>query len=121
MVDVAFTPTWRNVDLYAGDGAVIILNITTPDGQPVRITGPIQAHIRRHRTDPTPMDQFKVVLDLHREGRAELSLTGQQTTQLLNGDPRFTGYWDAQLNRALQEPLTLVQGAITCALDVTRP
>ena len=101
MTDLAFVPSTRNIDLYAGDGATIVLNVTTPDGIPVRITGPVQAHIRRHRTDPQPLDEFKVILDDRLEGRVELQLNGQQTQGLLNGDQRFTGYYDVQLNRAL--------------------
>ena len=63
MTDLAFVPSTRNIDLYAGDGAIIVLNITTQKGAAIPILGPVAAHIRAHRLDPNPVDQFKVELD----------------------------------------------------------
>ena len=121
MTDLAFVPSTRNIDLYAGDGATIVLNITTQKGAAIPILGPVAAHIRAHRLDPNPVDQFKVELTDARDGTIRLSLNATQTTGLLNGDERFTGSWDCQWTPAGSDPITLVQGAVTCALDVTRP
>lgn len=49
-----------------------------------------------------------------------LTLTGVQTATLVSGnyDP-FRGFWDVQWTAAGAQPVTLMQGAVTCDLDVS--
>lgn len=49
-----------------------------------------------------------------------LTLTGDQTDALLNGGNKFTGVYDIEWTPAGAEPVTLVQGGVTCERDVTR-
>jgi hypothetical protein len=49
-----------------------------------------------------------------------LSLTGAQTDSLLNGSGKFSGVYDIEWTPAGAQPVTLVQGNVTCERDVTR-
>ena len=57
--------------------------------------------------------EFAVAID---GNQATLSLTGEQTAEL----GEFKGAWDVQWSPNGSEPVTIVQGKATCALDVTR-
>jgi hypothetical protein len=50
-----------------------------------------------------------------------ISLTGDQTASLMtvNGN-QFKGAWDVQWTPENVEPVTLLQGNVTCDEDVTR-
>ena len=49
-----------------------------------------------------------------------LTLTGAQTALLVDGTGSFRGVYDVQWTATGSEPATLVQGGVTCELDVTR-
>ena len=57
-------------------------------------------------------------------GKISLSLTGEQTRQLVDHpsskDGKFTGVWDIQWTPAGLQPRTLCQGKVECVADVTR-
>jgi hypothetical protein len=122
---VNFIPTVVGIELYAGDGAVIEILVTNPDtGDPVPLTGDVRAQIRRNRPDPTAMVDFAVDLTDHADGIVVVSLTGAQTHFLMETPTglvvRFLGHWDVEWTDVGAEPLTLVQGDVSCVLDVTR-
>jgi hypothetical protein len=117
---IEFVPQVRDLALYAGDGAALRITIAQPDGSPVALTGALTAQIRHHRSDSDPLAEFAVDLSDAADGIAVLSLTGVQTAALMNGEDPMQGAWDAQWVPDGGEPVTLLQGAIRCSLDVTR-
>lgn len=118
---ISVVPQRADLVLYAGDGTQLRLTAkddTTSD--PVDLTGAILAQIKRNRIDTTPLTTFAVDTTQADQGILELTLTGAQTSGLLNTSDRFRGVWDIQWTAPGGEPRTLAQGNITASLDVTR-
>lgn len=124
---ITIQPPILNLSLYAGDGIsfkLICTNDADPP-EPVNVTGTIEAQVRLNReaADP-PIAEFAVDMTAADVGEVKLSLTGEQTQDLIE-DPsvtkgKFTGVWDVQWTASGEEPRTLVQGAVECVADVTR-
>ena len=119
-------PQVLNLALYAGDGVKIRLKFTDQAGAPVDITGSVKAQIRLNRLTPDdpPITQFLVNLTDAYLGIVILSLTGDQTFDLIE-DPsasrgKFVGVWDVEWDAASEEPRTVCQGSVECVADVTR-
>lgn len=108
-----------DLSLYAGDGASLRLAVKTSQGAAYDLTGDVLAQIRQQRDDTDPLVSFAVDMTTASSGSVLLTLTGDQTSQLV-AEGAFTGAWDVQWTPAGEEPTTLLQGAVTCALDVTR-
>src|SRR5262245_7773413 len=108
-----FSPPTTDLVLYAGDGAVINLEATDQQNQPLPLTGEVTSQIRQKRSDPDPIVTATVTVT---DNTAQITLTAQDTALL--GD--FRGYWDCQWSPSGQEPFTLMQGNVRCHLDVTR-
>jgi len=106
--------------LYAGDGATLRVTVTDTTGTLVVLDGQVAAQIRHERPDPAALETFDVDDTQADDGTVVLSLTGEQTAGLLDGAAKFEGAWDVQWTPVGQEPLTVVQGKVTCVLDVTR-
>jgi len=124
-----FIPTRHDLKLYAGDGAQVRLELTSPaippdPPAPFPIVGTIEAQIRAKRLDPVILTTFFTVEDDFDEGIIVLSLTGAQTQELIEHatqrDGTFSGVWDVQWTPEAAEPVTLVQGSVTASPDVTR-
>ena len=113
IVPISFVPQALPLELYAGDGAAMTLALLDAESQPLPLEGEVMAHIRRHRDDSEPLQEFAVTVE---DNLATLALTGEQTAEL----GEFAGSWDVQWTRNGSEPVTIVQGRATCALDVTR-
>ena len=109
-----------DIEIYAGDGVSITLNAANPNGTAMNLTGTVIAQIVNERTDAAPMVSFTVDTTNAATGKLVLSLTGAQTATLLSGnlDP-FRGFWDVQWTGSGAQPLTLLQGTVTCDLDVS--
>lgn len=108
--------------MYAGDGATLRVTVTDPAGAPFDLTGSVTAQIRATPDAATAEADFAADLSEHAAGVVFLSLTGDQTAALINGTGApFQGVYDVQWAPVGGEPLTLVQGEVTCELDVTRP
>lgn len=108
--------------LYAGDGATLRITVTDPASVPLDLTGAVTAQIRTTPDAATAKADFAADLSLHASGVVLLSLTGIQTAALLNGTGApFKGVYDVQWRPTGGQPITLVQGEVTCELDVTRP
>lgn len=118
--EVSAVPNTMDLDLYAGDGTVLRLKMADASGNPIGATGSVAAQVRKTRGDPAPQADFAVDLTDAATGVVLLSLTGEQTAALVGDGTLFTGVWDCQWTPAGQEPLTIVQGAVRCVLDVTR-
>lgn len=114
-------PSDVDIDLYNGDGATILVTVQDASGNAMNVTGTVIAQIRQRRNDSAPILSFAVDLSLSSSGKIMLSLTGAQTASLLSGtaDP-WRGFWDVQWTASGGQPLTLVQGAVECDLDVSR-
>lgn len=118
-------PQVLNLELYAGDGVKFRLICTDADGDPIDITGNVNAQIRLNRTtDTDPIVEFTSSLVDAYHGIVVLSLTGAQTRELVE-DPStkagtFIGVWDIQWTPSIEEPRTLCQGTVECVADVTR-
>jgi len=123
---ISLVPQTLDLSLYGGDGVELRMTVTNTDGQPVPLTpGAVDAQIRSTRTTgPTPIATFATDLTDGDTGIVILSLTGDQT-EALHGDlaalsERFTGVWDVQWTPQDGQPITLIQGKVDSALDVTR-
>jgi len=122
---ITLIPDKLDLKLYGGDGIQFGLTVASSDGNPVILTGAVEAQIRTKRTDPDVIAQFNVVITDADNGVAVLSLTGEQTRSL-HGDPNnpeenFKGAWDVQWVASGGQPLTLLQGSVESTIDVTRP
>lgn len=116
----------KNLDLalYAGDGIKIRFTCRDKTGAPVDITGSVNAQIRKERTTDPPVTEFSANLVDAYQGIFILSLTGDQTRELLDSGGadavKFLGAWDVQWTPNGAEPYTVCQGKVECVLDVTR-
>jgi hypothetical protein len=120
--ETSLIPQTADIALYAGDGATLRLTATdTQTGDPIDLTGIITAQIRTSRTDPEAAADFAVDTAGATQGTIELTLTAAQTTLLRTNNGHYRGYWDLQHTPPGQQPRTLIQGTISCHLDVTRP
>jgi hypothetical protein len=122
---ITLQPQVLDLALYAGDGVDFRLICTDNAANPVPITGTVMAQIRVDRTAPdSPVVEFEADLTDGDQGIILLSLTGDQTQQLMD-DPsvskgKFTGVWDVQWTPAGLQARTLCQGKVECVADVTR-
>jgi len=117
MTNVRLTPPVLNLQLYAGDGVELRVETTDSEGQPWELDGEVRAQIRGRRTDQTAMEEWTVAQE---EGYLALFLTGEQTAALVDGGDRFSGAWDLEWVAPGSEPLTILQGDLSCTRDVTR-
>lgn len=119
MVSTAsFLPEAFHLELYAGDPASLRLDVASATG-PETLDGEVKAQVRARRPDAEVLAEFAVDLGAG-DGVVLLSLSATQTAELLDGASSFEGDWDCQWFPETGEPLTLVQGRVTCAADVTR-
>ncbi len=124
---LSIQPSVLDLALYAGDGVSFKLICTDNEDppQPVNLTGDIQAQIRvdRSSSDP-PVATFSADMSGADIGEITLSLTGEQTADLMDGagvaKGKFTGVWDIQWTQTSGQPRTLCQGKVECIADVTR-
>lgn len=117
---LSFIPQTLDLSLYAGDGAGLRFTITDSTNAALPLTGEMKAHIRANREDVDPaLAEFAVDLTDFAAGVVLISLTGEQTHALINGDEKFTGVWDLEWTPENDEPATLVQGNVECLPDVT--
>jgi hypothetical protein len=117
----SFVPVSLDIALYSGDGARMKITVKNPAGVAVPLTGTVAAQIRADRQDPSAKATWTVDLTNAATGIVLISLSGTQTAALMNGSELFKGFWDVQWTPTGSEPLTILQGKATCALDVTRP
>jgi len=119
MASLSFIPQTLDLALYAGDGAAvrIVVRSNREDQDTINVSGSHEAQIRVNRMDATAVETFNIDDSDAAEGVLILSLTGDQTATLGDG---FKGNWDMQWIAPGAQPLTLIQGKITCVLDVTR-
>jgi hypothetical protein len=118
-------PEVLDLKLYAGDGVELPITCTDGAGAPIDVSGSVNAQVRLERLTPDPpIVAFSVnTVDAY-QGKVIISLTGDQTAQLI-ADPsskngKFAGVWDLQWTPADSEPRTLCQGKVECTADVTR-
>jgi hypothetical protein len=118
---ISLQPQVLDLMLYAGDGVSFRLICTDGSGDPIDITGAVKAQIRLQRLDEDPpIADFNVNLVDAYQGIIVLSLTGDQTQELVDGTGKFAGVWDVAWDPSTSEPRTLVQGKVECVADVTR-
>lgn len=119
---VSNLPLRRDIALYGGDGVEILLRVRyKQDGSPYPLDGgDVASHIRARATDPEPLAEWTIDASEAAGGLIELALSGAQTRELLNGHEAFLGVWDVSFDPHGAEPLTLVQGNLSCLSDVTR-
>jgi len=120
---LSLVPQVVGIALYAGDGAALritVRDVATPPA-PIDLTGTVRAQVRASRPDVNPLLDFAVDTSDAANGVVVLTLTGDQTASLLGGtEGPFSGYYDVEWTPAGAEPVTLVQGDVSCVLDVTR-
>lgn len=120
-VKISLVPSELDLALYAGDGVSLVFTLNDANGQPLNITGAVLAQIRIKRSDDAALADFAADLTNGAAGEVVLSLAGTQTASLIVGDiDQFKGVWDMQWTKNGGEPVTVLQGALTCDADVTR-
>jgi hypothetical protein len=118
----SFQPSAIDIALYAGDGASLRLTVQDGAGTAMPLSGAVTAQIRTRRSDLTAKADWAVDLTQAANGVITLKLTGAQTAALIGSTgAEFKGFWDVQWQAVGSEPLTLVQGTVSCIQDVTRP
>lgn len=121
-VKISLVPSELDLALYAGDGVALIFTLNDGTGAPLNITGAVTAQIRTTKQAADPQADFAADLSQGANGEVTLTLTGQQTADLVEGSSQtqFKGVWDMQWTKNGGEPVTVLQGAVTCDPDVTR-
>lgn len=120
-LQISVIPQRVDLVVYAGDGLALRLSSVNADtGDSLDLAGEIGAQVKANRSDTEPITEFTVDAEKAAEGILELSLSGEQTAALLTESSRFKGSWDVQWLADGEQPRTLVQGNLTCVLDVTR-
>jgi hypothetical protein len=119
-VKISLVPSELDLDLYAGDGVSLVFTLSDSDGQPLNVTGAVTAQLRATRGDIDPSADFTADLTNGAQGEVVLSLSGAQTQALIGQKETFEGVWDMQWTRVGSEPVTVLQGKVTCVPDVTR-
>jgi hypothetical protein len=112
-------PDSLDLALYAGDGVSIRLGVTTSGGAPLDIAGEMKAQIRQTKSAAEVAAEFEAVPDAENSS-VVISLTGEQTASLIANGESFRGVWDIQWHPTDGQPVTLIQGEVTCDADVTR-
>lgn len=117
---LSFIPQVADISLYAGDGPTIKITITDSLLAAVPLTGDMKAQIRatREAVDPA-LAEFAIDSSDFATGIVVISLTGDETHDLITGNEKFEGVWDLQWTPTGAEPVTLVQGEVECFPDVT--
>lgn len=119
-------PQVLDLMLYSGDGFKLKMKCMDTAGAPVDVTGAVTAQIRLDRLTPEDPPVLAMAVNLTDAylGIIMLSLTGDQTQELTDGDSakngKFVGVWDVEWDSAADEPHTLCQGTVECVADVTR-
>jgi hypothetical protein len=81
----------------------------------------VKAQIRKARPDTAALADFAVDMTDPDNGIVTISLSGAQTAGLLTGTAtEFGGVWDIQWTADGGSPATILQGEVSCVLDVTR-
>lgn len=117
---ISLVPPSVNLVLYAGDGANLRLTATDLEGEPFDLRGEVRAQIRQTRAAPQPLVEWEIEMAEAELGIVVLRLTGDDTRSLMDSLDRFRGVWDCVWTMADSQPVTLIQGEVTCDLDVTR-
>jgi hypothetical protein len=110
------TPAVLDLILYAGDGATFQVDFVDETQQPIDLSGYIwTAQIRKTRTSDTAED-LEIETDQANVGVIMIHISDEVTRAL-----QKTGQWDLQFTTPSRpEPLTVLQGTVTCNQDVTR-
>jgi len=119
---IDLSPQILNLKLYAGDGVTFRLSVKNKDDEPVNLIGTMEAQIRLKRgLGDDPLAEFSIDLSEAEDGIARLTLTGEQTQELIPiTNKRFHGVWDLQWTPTDGQPRTLCQGRVECFTDVSR-
>lgn len=118
---LSFVPEQLDLELYGGDGVTLNIQVVDKAQTPVPLTGTLAAQVRRARSDADALEDWQTSVVDPDTGTALISLSGAQTMGLTAGGTKaFKGVWDVQWTADGAEPVTLMQGKLTCVLDVTR-
>jgi hypothetical protein len=103
----------------AGDRNAFQLTVQSK-GAPFNLTGQtITAQARLTSLDVAHLDAVIDIIDAT-GGICVVRWPGDDVRTLLNGKATWTGVWDLQIQATGQDPITLIGGAFTAVMDVTR-
>lgn len=115
---VGVGPARLDLRLYAGDGFNVAFVFTNAEtGAPYPLEGEWAAQVRAPASNTTELLAFVVNTTEAATGKVVLTLTGEQTRQLLGV---VDASWDLQQTPPAGQPRTWYAGAVTATLDVTR-
>ena len=113
---IDLTPAILDLALYAGDGSDFQVNFMDEDGAPIDVSDLIwTAQIRKTRTAEIAYD-----LEIDNSDAASGYITIHISAETTRSLPKAS-VWDLQnTSVARPEPVTVLQGSVTCEQDVTR-
>ncbi len=110
------TPAILDLSLYAGDGTDFQVNFTDENDEPIDVSSFIwTAQIRKTRTSAIAAD-LDIDTTEASTGVITIHISAEITRSLAK-----TNQWDLQcVSVARPDPLTVLQGSVSCSQDVTR-
>jgi hypothetical protein len=113
---IDMTPAGLDLVLYAGDGADFQIDFVDEEQHPIDVSTYIwTAQIRKTRTSEEAAD-LEINVD-----QAAIGIIGIHISAVTTRGLAKTGQWDLQFTApGRSEPLTVLQGSVTCNQDVTR-
>lgn len=113
-----------NLDMLgvrAGDRNLVQLTFLA-GGLPLDLTGAtIEAQARLTPTDAAAAVTGEIDVTDAAAGQLDLRWPGDDVRTLLGAEESWSGVWDLQSTMPGEDPVTLVAGRFTAAMDVTRP
>ena len=116
MATASAIPPTLDLSLYAGDDVTLTLTVTDKFGNPVDLTGTLEAQIRKAHAQPV-IQSFEVNTVTPASGVCYLTLTNVQTEALGLDGGRHT--WDLQLTDDNDLISSVCKGQVSTTLDIT--
>lgn len=109
--------------IRAGDRNLITGHISESPGVDYDLTGlTLTAMARKAATDASPAVTATVtVVGDPGDGNFTIRWPGSQVRTALGTSKKWKGVWDLQASNGVDDPTTLMSGAIEFEMDVTRP
>lgn len=120
-VVVPLGPACVNITgVRAGDRNEFTATLTTK-GVPLDLTG--QTVTAQARTKALATEALDAVVEVTDAVNGEVTIRwpGDAVTTWLNGKASLNGVWDMQVDNGVDDPVTVVEGTFSAAMDVTRP
>jgi hypothetical protein len=112
---IDMSPAVLDLVLYAGDGSTFAINFVDDDDQPIDVSYMNWAAQIRKTRKSEDAQQLEIDDSDAVNGIVLMHISAEVTRSLSR-----SSQWDIQGNLTGEDPITLIQGSISCKLDVTR-